>query len=78
MVVRCKICNAYSVFHAWIGVKSRVTMGCKCKNSVWIYPDEGRENIRAEDMESIEIWHAPNEEWINYANYTKLYDKKAC
>lgn len=78
MVVKCKSCNCYSVFHAWIGGNSRVTSGCKCKNSVWIYSENSREKISAQDLSEIEIWHAPSEEWISYANYIKLFDRRAC
>jgi hypothetical protein len=69
MVVKCLECNSYSVFHAWIGVKSRVTKGCCCPNQVWI---DSKENIRAENFDKIEIWHGVEQKFIPYQRFMSL------
>lgn len=69
MVVKCLQCNSHSVFHAWIGVKSRVTAGCRCPNQVWIDNDE---NIRAEDFDKIEVWSSADKEFISHSRYMKI------
>jgi len=69
MVVKCLICNSYSVFHSWIGVKSRITKGCFCENQVWI---DNKENIRAEDFDKIEIWFGVEQKFIPYQRYMSL------
>jgi len=69
MVVKCLICNSFSVFHSWIGVKSRITKGCFCENQVWI---DNKENIRAEDFDKIEIWFGVEQKFIPYQRYMSL------
>ena len=69
MVVRCLECKACSVFHAWIGVKSRVLEGCACPNQVYI---DQHEKIHAQDHSKIEIWYDHEQDWISYERFTKL------
>lgn len=71
MVVRCSECKACSVFHAWIGVKSRVTEGCACLNQVWI---DNKEKIHAQDHNKIEIWYGREKKWISYKRYLKIWN----
>lgn len=71
MVVRCVICKACSVFHAWIGVKSRITEGCSCPNQVWI---NNKEQIQAQNYEAVEVWHSKEQNWISYERYCKLWN----
>jgi len=72
MVVKCKMCKGYAVFHAWLGAKSRVLAGCQCENSVWIYGKKDKEIIYAQDFSQIEIWHSVEQNWISYERYHNL------
>lgn len=69
MVVKCLECNSYSVFHAWLGQKSRVTEGCSCPNQLWIGPDE---KIHAEDYKKIEVWNPAEKKFITHRKYLSL------
>jgi len=69
MVVRCLECKACSVFHAWIGVKSRVLEGCACTNQVWI---DNKEKIHAQDFSKVAIWFDLEQDWISYERFLEL------
>ena len=69
MVVKCLQCNSHSVFHAWLGVKSRVLEGCSCPNQVWISPSE---EIFAQDFNKIEVWNSAEQKFISYKRFKSL------
>ena len=69
MVIKCLVCNACAVYHAWIGAKSRVTKECSCDNQVYI---SAKEEIHAENYDKVEVWNPAEQKFISYARYKRL------